>query len=114
MFSMIFDLINMTKPTFLMKAKIIPIVFVLISALFVISCEDSTYKEYKGNAPVYMSYTDLRNAVEIKEEVPLVDPGKIYFKDNFILIIEELKGIHVFDNSDPSAPLKKAFINVPG
>src|SRR4030042_3113701 len=97
-----------------MKAKIIPIVFVLISALFVISCEDSTYIEYKGNAPVYMSYTDLRNAVEIKEEIPLVDPGKIYFKDNFIFIVEELKGIHVFDNSDPSCPLKKSFINGPG
>ncbi|OFY65976.1 MAG: hypothetical protein A2V64_10070 [Bacteroidetes bacterium RBG_13_43_22] len=97
-----------------MKAKIIPIVFFSISILLLISCEDTTYKEYKGNAPVYMTYSDLRDAVEIKQDVPLSDPGKIYFKDNFIFVVEELKGIHVFDNSDPSAPFKKAFINVPG
>jgi len=84
-----------------MKAKIIPIVFFSIPLLFLISCEDSTYREYKGNDPVYMTYSDLRESVEIKEDVPLSDPGKIYFKDNYIFIIEELKGIHVFNNSDP-------------
>lgn len=97
-----------------MKAKIIPIILASVSIVLLISCEDTTYKEYKGNAPVYMSFSELRNAVELKEDVPLVNPGKIYFKDNFIFIIEELKGIHVFDNSDPSSPVKKTFINVPG
>jgi hypothetical protein len=97
-----------------MKAKIIPIVFILIFLIFLVSCEDTTYREYKGNAPVYMSLMDLRHAVKIKDDVPLSDPGKIYFKDNYIFIIEELKGIHVIDNSDPSAPVKKSFINVPG
>jgi hypothetical protein len=97
-----------------MKAKIIPIVLVSISIVLLMSCEDTTYKEYKGNAPVYMGYSELRKAVKLEEDVPLVNPGKIYFKDNFIFIIEELKGIHVFDNSDPSAPVKKTFINVPG
>lgn len=98
-----------------MKAKIIPIItgFTLIS-IFFSACEDSLYKEYKGNAPVYMSYSDLRAAVKAGQVEPLNDPGKIYYKDNYIFIVEELKGIHVFDNTDPSSPVNKCFVNVPG
>lgn len=98
-----------------MKAKIIPIftLLSLISYLFY-SCEDLTYKEYKGYAPVYMSYKDLRNAVAEVQNVDLKNPGKIYFKDNYIFIVEELEGIHVFDNTNPASPVKKAFVKLPG
>jgi len=98
-----------------MNAKIIPISLIcfLFSYIFY-SCEDSTYKEYKGNTPVYLSYDNLRNGVSTEQNVDLKNPGKIYFKDNFIFIVEELQGIHVFDNTDPSAPVKKNFIKVPG
>jgi len=98
-----------------MKSKIIPIIviFTVIAILFS-SCEDSRYREYEGNAPVYMAYDDLREAIKTVQNVDLVDPGKIYYKDNYIFIVEELKGIHVYDNGDPSSPVKKAFVNLPG
>lgn len=98
-----------------MKTKIIPIIGLLslISIIF-FSCEETTYREYKGNAPVYMSYADLRTSIKEEQNVDLKNPGKIYFKDNYIFIIEELKGIHVFDNNNPAAPVKKTFIKVPG
>jgi hypothetical protein len=98
-----------------MKAKIIPIIPILaLFTLLVVSCEDATYRVYTGNAPVYMSYTDLRAAVSPEQNVALENPGKIYFKDNYIFIVEELKGIHVFDNTDPSSPIKKTFVKIPG
>jgi hypothetical protein len=98
-----------------MKSKIIPIIlFIPFSLVFFISCEDTTYREYKGNAPVYMTYEELRNAVVPEENIPLENPGKIYFKDDYIFIIEELKGIHVYDNHDPSSPVEKSFVKVPG
>ncbi len=98
-----------------MKAKIIPILtlFSLILFLFC-SCEDLTYKEYKGYAPVYLSYKDLRTAVSVVQNVDLKNPGKIYIKDNYIFIVEELEGIHVFDNTNPASPVKKAFVKLPG
>ena len=98
-----------------MKAKIIPIItlFYLFSILF-FSCEDTTYKEYLGYAPVYLSYKELRSGAVGVQSVDLKNPGKIYFKDNYIFIIEELKGIHVFDNADPSSPVNKAFVKLPG
>jgi hypothetical protein len=98
-----------------MKTKIIPIiaVFSLFAILFS-SCEDSTYREYEGNAPVYLTYKDLRIAVKNQQNVDLKNPGKIYYKDNYIFIVEELKGIHVYDNTDPASPVKKVFVNLPG
>lgn len=94
-----------------MKTKIVPIILVIT---FLLSCEDTTYREYKGNAPVYMTYEEFRSAVAVEEAQNLKNPGKIYFKDNYIFIIEELKGIHVYDNSDPASPVKKSFVKVPG
>jgi hypothetical protein len=98
-----------------MKAKIIPILALLsLFSIFFYSCEDATYKEYKGYAPVYLSYLDLRSAITQEQNVDLKNPGKIYFKDNYIFIVEELKGIHVYDNSNPASPVKKTFVRLPG
>ncbi|MGE5421168.1 MAG: LVIVD repeat-containing protein [Chloroflexota bacterium] len=94
-----------------MKTKIVPI---LLFLGFLNSCEDTTYREYTGNAPVYMTYEELRNGVTTEGGRDLENPGKIYFKDNYIFIIEEFKGIHVYDNTNPAAPVKKSFVNVPG
>lgn len=98
-----------------MKTKIIPIILFLstVSAFFY-SCEDATYREYTGNSPVYLTYTELRSAITTEQNVELKNPGKIYYKDNYIFIVEDLKGIHVFDNADPSSPVKKTFVKVPG
>jgi hypothetical protein len=94
-----------------MKTKIVPILafFVLLT-----SCEETVYREFKGNAPIYLSYEELRSSVVTETDHDLVHPGKIYFKDDYIFIIENLEGIHVYDNSNPSAPVHKAFVKVPG
>ncbi len=69
----------------LMKAKIIPIMLQLshLVSSFFFSCEDTTYREYKGNIPVYMSYSELRSEISKEQNVDLKNPGKIYFKDNY-------------------------------
>lgn len=103
---MIFEVNRKNNP---MK-KFLPLI--LLSVLY--SCEDSTYREYRGNAPVYMTFDEFRETVATEAVRPLVNPGKIYFKDNFIFIIEEFKGIHVYDNSNPTLPVKKSFVKIPG
>ncbi len=111
---MIFDVCNQPNLK-TMKTKIIPIItlLMLFPVLFQ-SCEDANYREYDGYAPVYMSYEDLREAIKTVQNQELENPGKIYYKDDYIFIVEEMKGIHVFDNSDPSSPVKKAFVVIPG
>ena len=78
------------------------------------SCTDKVFETFTANAPVYMSYTDLRSAVKMTVSRELNNPGKIYFKDNYIFINEKMKGVHVFDVSDPTNPQNKGFIEIPG
>ncbi len=87
------------------------------SSLFIIlfwGCQDKTFEEYILNEPVYITYEDLREGIKTSEEKPLEVPGKIYFKDNFIFINELMKGVHVYDNSNPASPVYKTFIEIPG
>ena len=67
-----------------------------------------------ANVPVYMTYDQLRSSVTSGQPQNLVNPGKIYFKDNYLFVNEVNKGIHIFNNSNPSSPQNIAFINVPG
>jgi len=92
--------------------------FVALIAL-VGSCEDKmvTKRTYTAYTPVYMSYSQLRTAVKVSakdQNVELKQPGKIYFKGNYIFINELHKGIHVYDNSDTKNPKHHAFIEIPG
>jgi len=61
-----------------------------------------------------MSYTELRSSIKSETIQELSNPGKIYFKNPYIFINEYRKGIHVFDNSDPSQPKPVTFLNIPG
>lgn len=44
----------------------------------------------------------------------IINSGKIYIKDNLLFVSEVNEGFHVFDNSDPVNPIKKAFLKVLG
>ncbi len=90
---------------------------IILIALFLLigySCEDKHVRIFVANSPIYMSYDNLATAIKQLDSKPLKNPGKLYFKDDYIFIIEELEGIHIIDNSNPSNPVNKTFIEVPG
>jgi hypothetical protein len=91
----------------------LPGIFAL-TVLMLFSCEDKKFLTQTANVPVYLSYEDLRKAIEVKEPAEIRRPGKIYFKDNYIYINEFMEGVHVVNISDPSAPAPEAYIPVPG
>lgn len=95
------------------QVKYIFSALVLFSAILT-ACTDKVFETFTANAPVYLSYTDLRSAVKITSARELNNPGKIYFKDNFIFINEIMEGVHVYDVSDPKSPQNKGFIEIPG
>lgn len=78
------------------------------------SCLDEYTEVFTANVPVYLSYEDLRDAVNLSTARDIKNPGKIYFKDGYIFINEELKGIHIFDNQNPENPQNTGFIEIPG
>ncbi len=72
---------------------------------------EMTYTKYD---PVLISYDDFRTSITNVGSQALEKPGKIYLYDNYLFINEQRKGIHIFDNSDPSNPLNLGFITIPG
>lgn len=78
------------------------------------SCKDQYTEVFTANSPIYLSYEDLRSGVKNTTAADLVDPGKIYFKDGYIFVNEEMKGIHIIDNRDPRNPLNIKFVEIPG
>jgi hypothetical protein len=93
--------------------KNITFLMVLLMA-FATSCTDKIFETFTANSPVYMSYDALRSAVKMSAARDLNTPGKIYFKDQYIFINERMKGVHVYDVSDPANPQNKGFIEIPG
>ena len=94
--------------------KRINYILILFSVVAMVSCMDKYTEFYTANSPVYLSYDSLRSAVKSVNPTELNNPGKIYFKDNFLFVVEKLKGIHVFDMTVPSSPQNLKFIPVPG
>lgn len=88
-------------------------VFILSIVVFS-GCQDKTFERYVTNEPVYMSYTELSKSFSVVPNRALENPGKIFFVDDYILINEYMKGIHVYNNTNPAAPVYQCFLNIPG
>lgn len=69
---------------------------------------------YKANVPIYMEFKVFRSSFSKSEPVDITNPGKIYFKDNYLFINEVGKGIHVIDNTNPATPRKLCFYEIMG
>lgn len=64
--------------------------------------------------PVIVKRSVLESTTELQSPKQIINSGKIYIKDDFLFVGEKNEGFHVFDNSNPSVPVKKAFLRVLG
>lgn len=94
--------------------NVMQLIIGLSIGLVCFSCSDKIEETYQVNMPDYMSYDELRSSFGMKSAQSIKQPGKIYFKDQFIFINEYLTGIHIIDNSNPANPQKTAFLEIPG
>lgn len=52
--------------------------------------------------------------VGITRAIPAKKTGKIYIYNDYLFINEPNKGIHIYNNSNPAAPVNMAFLQIPG
>jgi len=90
------------------------LIYMLFLVITFIRCDDQIIETYLANVPVYISYDELRSSIKARDPQNIKNPGKIYFYENLLFINEYLKGVHVIDNSNPSAPQNLKFIHIPG
>ncbi|HEX8332640.1 MAG TPA: hypothetical protein VF622_08450, partial [Segetibacter sp.] len=87
----------------------------LLSAIVLQGCLKDTYKRtYTMFIPQYKTSTDVRANIKSNAPKPIKNPGKLVVLGNYIYLNEIDKGIHVIDNSNPSSPVTKHFIDIPG
>lgn len=79
-------------------------------------CSDQcdTYYTYTDYKAVTVPLEEFRAGVKMEEPQLLKKPGKIYRKEPYLFISEAGEGVHIFDNSDKSNPVPKAFLRIPG
>lgn len=102
-----------------MMKKLITGLFLFSLALIALTgCEDKVIREvtYTANTAVYMPHEVFRSddIVQSKTSRTIENPGKIYYYNDYLFINEVMKGVHIIDNSTPSAPQKIAFVEIPG
>lgn len=92
--------------------------FIIATCLsLTIGCSDPLCElevTYNKATAIYADLDQLR--IENINEAPrlLQAANKIYVSDQLLLISERKKGIHVYDNSDPTQPKAINFLNLPG
>lgn len=93
--------------------------FIFLVIFFTSSCEIVEFEstdpvgKVEGVRPIYASVDGWDN-IFATDPRPIENLGKIYYKDQFIYINERNKGIHIFDNANPSAPVPVRFIQIIG
>lgn len=64
--------------------------------------------------PIVMQRESFEKSISFQQAHSLQNIAKMYTSGNVIFISERYKGVHIIDNSDPSNPQNKGFIQVPG
>jgi len=73
-----------------------------------ISSHESLYK------PITQSRSFFEKDIELQTSRPVSDAGKIYVKDEYILINENEEGFHLYDNTNSESPEPIAYLKVRG
>lgn len=98
------------------KRELYVLVLAIFTLLLVTSCQENCTIEqrYTYYEPVYTSVQTIRESVQTEDARTIQSAGKIFFKGNYLYINAPNEGVHIIDNSDPSNPINRGFINIPG
>lgn len=96
-----------------MKTKFLFIATVLAAVLT--SCiKDKNYKTYTIYKPHFSVKQEIKEAAKLQNPESLKNLGSFALYRGAMYINEKNKGIHVIDYRNPSAPVNKGFIPIPG
>ena len=66
--------------------------------------------------PITLTWEDLRADIQPSygNTVTLTSAGKIHVKDDYLFVIDNYRGVHIFDQTDNQNPIRLAFIPMQG
>lgn len=87
--------------------------FVLLISVAAFTSCNKKQESVDGWKPIY-SIEENTETIEMKSSEPLEKPGRIYVYEQYLLVNDQAKGIHIYDNSNTSNPFEVSFIAIPG
>jgi hypothetical protein len=113
-FNFLTSKINLTNKIIVMKKIYLFTVFVF--SILAVSCDSDNgpVEQAKFAVPTVKSLAAIRSSVSVSLARETNSDGKIYVAEDYLFYIAKEQGVHVFDNTNPSAPVNIAFINLEG
>lgn len=96
-----------------MQSKRLLLPLFLAALFFLSSCKDKPITFLKANVPTLLPI-DTWRATPIELESPRISEhmGKALLHNNYLFINEVLKGVHIYDNADPTNPINLGFLPI--
>jgi hypothetical protein len=68
------------------------------------------------STPIFLTYNDIRAEIvpEYGNTAALQIPGKLYQMDNWLGVVDQYRGLHIFDVTDKQNPLRVVYLPIPG
>lgn len=98
----------------LMRIVVCFLLISLLSSCWKLRTPYTGYNKVYGNKVIYMPVSNAKQVSYSALPIPVTDPGKIYVKGNYIYQVEQGKGIHIIDNTNPSSATRIGFISIYG
>lgn len=103
--------------TFLFSLRHCPDAFLVAGAMccLLCACEPEPFdnRVIRGLKPVYLEGTSWQN-ISVQQPQQIMHLGKVALYNGLLYVNEFRKGIHVIDNTNPEAPVRLAFLSIPG
>ncbi len=93
--------------------KMLPIMLGVL-CLFVSCNQDDNSETAVFAVPITKSLAKIRSEVKVTSAKQTASDGKVYVTAKHLFYIAKESGVHIFDNSNPAAPLNIAFISLEG
>lgn len=91
------------------------ILIICCSVVFFQSClKDTVTEKYTFYRPVYKTKEQVMNNIKSGAPKAIIETGKIFIKGNYVFLNDVNRGVHILDYTNPTAPIKVAFVDVPG
>ncbi|MCG8307881.1 MAG: hypothetical protein MI975_10865 [Cytophagales bacterium] len=89
---------------------------IAVFSFIMTGCDDKVEvtQKYTRMEPVYISTEELRASFDIMPPVEVTNTGKIYLYQDYILLNEPGKGVHIIDNKNKEQPDAISFVKIPG
>ncbi|MDT0293278.1 hypothetical protein ACFQ3R_08560 [Mesonia ostreae] len=76
--------------------------------------DDVAYIYESQYEPITQTRGAFEEEIELQTLRPISQAGKVYVKEQYILINESEEGFHIYNNSNPETPEAIAYLKVPG